>query len=133
MDFKWRHAIPAHAFEREFLTAPRSPTARRPAIEHRSIGVDPQRHASAFKTFAEHDGGSLIEAIDLLQKNPGDIRVALISDEHLTRERTEFSDGGIGGDAAGGSAQAPVRQEDSRGHQLGHPLAFNDEAAIRLR
>ena len=74
-----------------FLRAEGAPAALGLAGEERAIFALGEADDAAVEAAAEGVGGALPHALNLLETDAGDFALALVGDEELAGERTEFS------------------------------------------
>ena len=91
LDFKRRLAGPDEALDAVFLRAEGAPTAFGLAGEERAIFALGEADDPAVEAAAEGVGCALPHPFDLLEADAGDFALALVGDEELAGERTEFS------------------------------------------
>ena len=133
VDFKRNLAGPDHAFDCKWFGTLRSPTTICSAGEHRTIRSEFEGQRSGSESLSKGEAGSLESPVNFFEKTPHDRTGALVADEHLLLEGSEFSAADIAGNTAGRLAHFGIREEDGRRDVFGNLVGFDHNAATTFR
>ena len=123
-DFKGSLIVPADAFEGEGFSSPACPAAVAASDKEGAIIAKAHGDDAGAEAVQAFESSTLIDAVDFFEEDALYLGVSLFADEHLVRERSEFSVGLIVDDGCRGLSDFTVRKNHGGWDEPGDPFAF---------